>query len=161
MHVLSVMSLTPCFSIIQKHVAPTHLDARTGAHAATPAGVADLRSPSAAVRCRALLHLSHAGRRRPADPAWARSWVGAGAVSAIIAGTAAAAPSEAAQQAAFAFRALVPLLQDRSAGGDAAAQLLAEAVAVMQECGPQAVGPALYQLLVAALDLPVTCKVPN
>lgn len=62
-------------------------------------------------------------------------------------------------QVGYASRALAALLNDARAGPEAAEQLLSEAVDALHEAGPGASGPALYQLLIAALDLPITCKV--
>lgn len=73
-------------------------DAPAGAYVATTAAVAELRSPNAAQRWRGLLNLKHAARHNRADPEWASSWVAAGAVRAIVAGSAAVPPHEAAQQ---------------------------------------------------------------
>ena len=67
--------------------------------------------------------------------------------------------SQAAEQAALAYQALVVLLNDSSAGAATAAALLSEAAAMFQE--PGECGTALYWLVSAALDLPITCKVPR
>ena len=74
----------------------------TDAGAATPAAVAELRSNVATTRCRGLLNLAHAGRRRRGDAGWGRAWIDAGAVRAIVDGTAAAAPHEVPGQVAAA-----------------------------------------------------------
>lgn len=133
--------------------------AAEGSYVATAAAVAELRSLNAAQRWRGLLNLKHAARHNRADSEWAASWVAAGAVRAIIAGSADVPPREAAQQARYGSQALAVLLNDVHAGPAAAAELLQEAVDALQESGPEAASPALYHLLIAALDLPITCKV--
>lgn len=64
-----------------------------------------------------------------------------------------------ARQARYGSQALAVLLNDAHAGPAAAAELLEGAVDAMQDGRPEAASPALYHLLIAALDLPITCKV--
>jgi hypothetical protein len=62
-------------------------------------------------------------------------------------------------QVAYASRALAALLNDAHAGAWAAEQFLSEVAAGLRDASSEASSPALYQLLVSALDLPIACKV--
>lgn len=62
-------------------------------------------------------------------------------------------------QVAHSSRALLALLNDAHAGAHAAEQLVTAVADALHQAGPGAPSLALCQLMVAALELPITCMV--